>query len=317
MTPDSLLPHAPTALLRKPFVDLGNGEVLASSPFNVRAIMRTGVWASYLRGAKKLLGDKRGADEWTIAFGQMLEDWCGHYARRAESAAHIPFRVELPSHPGAADEIEDVVCIEPDAVLMASVKARLVREDVARHAISRTRLLDWYEEYFFTEKTAKYRAGVLTQLSARVDMLRRGEFEPRVQRDAPVYPLLVTFDALCDSAQLNEWLLERCRKHGLFQQARVAPLTIAVVDDFERLMAAPSKKKSPALVLKSRMTKRLMNERLDLVLYAHDVPPRLPGIHAEYIELIRCTVDRLKRGRGDELAAELVRVTIGELPMRQ
>jgi len=286
MRPDGLLPHAPTALLRKPFVDLQNGgEILAASPWYVRAIGRTGIWAKYLAGAKAKLGDKRGGDEWSIAFGQMLEEWCRRYAKRAESAAHGDFRVELPTHPGAADEIEDVVSVEGDAVTMFSVKARLVREDIARHAISRTKLLDWYEQFFFKEKSAKYRVGVIAQLSARIDMVRAGRFEPRVLRDARIFPVLVTYDNLCDNFMLSAWLVDRCKAHRLLQQANVAPLTIAVVDDYERLLAAPSQKKSPAEILASRSSPQLKNERLEVVLYGHEVEPRLPGADAEYHEL--------------------------------
>ena len=286
MRPDGLLPHAPTALLRKPFVDLQNGgEIVAASPWYVRAIGRTGIWAKYLAGAKAQLGDKRGGDEWSIAFGQMLEDWCRRYAKRAEASARTRFTVELPTHPGAADEIEDVVTIEDAGVAMFSVKARLVREDVARHAISRSKLLDWYEQFFFKEKTAKYRVGVIAQLSARIDMVRAGEFEPRVRRDARIFPVLVTYDNLCDNMMLSAWLNDRCKAHGLLQQVDVAPLTIAVVDDYERLLAAPFQKKSVAEILASRSSPRLKNERLDVVLYGHEVEPRLPGTDAEYWEL--------------------------------
>jgi len=223
MRPDGLLPHAPTALLRRPFVDLQNGgEIVAVSPWYVRAIGRTGIWAKYLAGAKAQLGDKRGGDEWSIAFGQMLEDWCRRYAKRAEAAARRPFTVELPTHPGAADEIEDVVGVEDAGVTMFSVKGRLVREDVARHAISRSKLLDWYEQFFFKEKTAKYRVGVVAQLSARIDMVRAGKFEPRVRRDARIFPVLVTYDNLCDNVMLSAWLNDRCKAHGLLQQTDVA-----------------------------------------------------------------------------------------------
>ena len=298
MRPDGLLPHAPTALLRKPFIDLQNGgEIVVASPWYVRAIGRTGIWAKYLAGAKAKLGDKRGGDEWSIAFGQMLEEWCRRYAKRAESAARCDFRVELPTHPGAADEIEDVVCIEGNAVAMFSVKARLVREDIARHAISRTKLLDWYEQFFFKEKTAKYRVGVIAQLSARIDMVRAGKFEPRVPRDVRIFPVLVTYDNLCDNAMLSGWLIDRCKTHGLLQQAKVAPLTIAAVDDYERLLAAPSQKKSPVEILASRSSPRLKNERLEVVLYGHEVEPRLPGTDAEYHELTDRVLVKLE-GKG-------------------
>lgn len=293
MEPGTLLPHAPTALLHRPFVSLENGQIVASSPWYVRALLRTGIWARYLAAAKTLLGPK-GGDEWTIAFGQMLEDWCRDYAQRSTAAARIPVRLELPSSPGAADEIEDVVLVDESSVLMCSVKARLVREDVARHAISRSKLLDWYENYFFKQKGKEFRAGVIAQLNARVDMLRAGAFEPRVARSMRVMPVLVTFDHLCANPALYEWLVERCKTYGLLQQPDVGPLAIAVIDDFERLIGAPAHGLSPAKILASRSAAPNRNERLDIVLYNHRVESRLPGTEKEYRALTERMLAKLR-----------------------
>ena len=289
MAPGALLPHAPTALLRKPFVNLENGKIVASSPWYVRALLRTGIWARYLAAANTILGSK-GGEAWSIAFGQMLEGWCRDYAQRSAAAARIPVRLELPSRPGAVDEIDDVVLVDEASVLMCSVKARLVREDVARHAISRSKLLDWYEEYFFKQKSKKFRAGVIAQLSARIDMLRAGAFEPRVARDMRVLPVLVTFDHLCANPALYEWLAERCKAHGLLQQPDVGPLAIAVIDDFERLIGAPAHGMSPAKILESRSVAPNRNERLDVVLSSHRVESRLPSAKNEY----RALTDRMR-----------------------
>ena len=294
MAPGMLLPHAPTALLRKPFVSLENGQIVASSPWNVRALLRTGIWARYLAAAKAMLGPK-GGDEWSIAFGQMLEEWCRDYARRSTDVAKIAVRLELPSSPGAADEIEDVVLVDESSVLMCSVKARLVREDIARHAISRSKLLDWYEEYFFKQKSEKFRVGVIAQLSARIDLLRAGAFEDRVARDVYVLPVLVTFDHLCANPALYEWLVERCKTHGLLQQPDVGPLTISVIDDFERLIGAPAHGLSPARILASRSSAPNRNERLDVVLFNHRVKSRLPGTNDEYRALTDRMLDKLRQ----------------------
>lgn len=86
-------------------------------------------------------------------------------------------------------------------------------------------------------------------------------------------------------AILSAWLNDRCEAHRLLQPVDVEPLTIAVVDDYERLLAAPFQKKSAAKILASRSSPRLENERLEVVLYGHEVEPRLPGTNAEYHEL--------------------------------
>lgn len=284
MRSNALLPHAPTALLRKPFIDMENGDVLAASPWYVRSMIRTGIWAKYLGGAKQQLGP-RGGDEWTIAFGHMLEEWCRQYAMRVQAAALIPLRIDLPSEPGAQDEIEDVVSIEDGGAILFSIKGRLVREDIARHALSRTKLLDWYEEYFFKAKTEKFRAGVVAQLSSHIDRIRIGEFEPRVMRDAPIYPVVVTYDQLCENIMLYEWLGSRCKQLGLLQQPNVAALTVTVVEDYERLIGAAAHRKSPIEILGARGSPRQLNERLEVVLYTSDVPSRLPDSDAEFLVL--------------------------------
>lgn len=295
MRSDELLPHAPTALLRKPFIDLENGEVLASSPWYVRSLTRTGIWAKYLAGAKQQLGP-RGGEEWTIAFGQMLEEWCRKYALRAQAAAQISFRIDLPSEPGAPDEIEDVVSVEDGGAILFSVKGRLVREDIARHALSRTKLLEWYEEYFFKARTAKFRAGVVAQISNHIDRIRTGEFEPRVMRDTPLYPVVVTYDQLCANEMLYKWLVERCKEHGLLQQPNVAALTVAAVEDYERLIGAVAYRKSPIEVLRARCSTEQLNARLEVVLYTSGVQSRLPGTDADY-KALKDRVMRPFKGR--------------------
>lgn len=286
MRHDGLLPHAPTALLRKPFIELQSGEIVASSPWYVRNIARTGIWANFLSAAKQQLDDARGGEEWNVAFGKMLEHWCSRYASRVQAAAGRRIRVELPSHPGAPDEIEDVVTVEKgNKVTFFSVKARLVREDIARHSRSRTKLLDWYEEYFFKERTSKFRAGVVAQLNSRIEMLRKGEFEPRIARDSFVYPVLVTFDNLCAQTFLYEWLRARCKEKGLLQQNNVAPLTLAVLEDYERLIGASVYNKPIFKILEKRASPRLLDERLEVVLYKSHVPSRIPETNAKYREL--------------------------------
>ena len=295
MRPCGVLPQSPTALLHTPFVDLGDGHVVGSSPWYVRESVRSGIWARYLAGAKKILGNDRGGYEWLKAFGQMLEVWCASYAQRAEQASkRRSYRVLIPTQPGAADEIEDVVSQEGNHVVMYSVKARLVREDVARHALSRTTLLDWYERYFFAAKSLSYDGGVAAQLDAKIIRLRAGDFEPRVARDVFVYPVLVTFDNLCGSKQLYEWLVERCRDHRLLQQVNVGPLTLATVADYERLVGAPVHGKSPAEILSARSSPRYRNERLEVVLAAHDVPSRLPDAESELQHLVSRATQRFR-----------------------
>lgn len=236
MLPDDLLPHAPTTLLHHPFVDLEEHGIISASPWRSRELLSTGIWAKCLRATKALLGDSR-AEDWTRAFGLIFEGWLGRVARMAEASGQCSCQVIIPTHPGAADEIEDVVILERSSCVLFSAKGTMMNEATARHATSRSSVVDWYEKFLFGRPSGNYRGGALRQLSNRIDMLRSGNFEPRVPRDAPVFPVLVTFDELCESQPLHAWIRERCEQEGVLQQINVFPLTLAHVQDFERIAA--------------------------------------------------------------------------------
>jgi hypothetical protein len=66
----------------------------------VRAIGRTGIWARYLAGEVQF--GSRGGDEWSIAFGQMLEELCHRYARDGQPRPHPDLRPVLVTQPMSA-----------------------------------------------------------------------------------------------------------------------------------------------------------------------------------------------------------------------
>jgi hypothetical protein len=109
-----------------------------------------------------------------------------------------------------------------------------------------------------------------------------------------VLPVLITFDHLFANPALYDWLAERCKTHGLLQQSDVGPLTIAVIDDFERLIGAPAHGLSPSKILASRSAAPNRNERLDVVLYNHRVKSHLPGTSNEYRALADRILDKLR-----------------------
>ena len=300
MRPNGLLPHAPTALLHSPMVDLGNGALLATSPWNVRTILRSGVWARYLGAAKRIGGDKEGGDAWNQVFGLLFEEWMSRLARTAEAQPDFCGQIITPSAPGAADEIEDVVLREDEGTVFFSAKGRMVKEPVARHAKSRSGLMDWYESFFFKKRDpgpAKgsdwFRGGSVRQLSERIDMLRAGNFEPRLSRETIVYPVLVTYDMLCENHVLYEWLEERCRDEGLLAQVNVGPLTLADVSDFERLLAHAAGGQSVVRLLKLRESK-WKNRRLEVQLADAGGPRRLPPTESDFETAKNTAIARIK-----------------------
>jgi hypothetical protein len=83
---------------------------------------------------------------------------------------------------------------------------------------------------------------------------------------------------------------------GLLQQPDVYALTIATVDDYERLVGAVAHKKSPTEILKARCSQKQLHERLEVVLYTSDVPPRLPDDKAKF-EALKARMLRLLNDR--------------------
>ena len=81
--------------------------------------------------------------------------------------------------PGSADEIEDVVIVEQTGCILGSAKSKLVREDVARHARSRTALLDWYDNFFFAERKGRYQPGAVRLLDRKIREVRACQHKPR------------------------------------------------------------------------------------------------------------------------------------------
>lgn len=264
LRPDGL-PHAPTALLRNPLITFDENRHVAASPWVVRGLLKTGLWARLLLECKDRF--PKGADVWLSTFGDQFEQWCRDVAANASEQRWFRGTVVLPSEPGATDEIEDVLHQEGRAAVFFSAKGRLVPEPIARQAKSRSALIDWYEKYFFGAKAAAYRAGVVRQLDARITKLREGHFEPILSRSTRVIPVVLTYDSLCEHVLLYRWLERRCEEHGCLQQPDVAPLTLARIDDFEELMVRSAGGESLVGILRKR-EKQWRHHRLDRLLFS-------------------------------------------------
>jgi hypothetical protein len=288
------LPHSPSALFHTPLVELEPGVLVAASPWAVTGLLRTGVWARFLRAAKSL-DSRRGGDEWLRSFGYMFEDWCRYVATEAESSLLRRATILLPSSPGAVDEVEDVVVVDDGVAVFCSAKSRLVEAKVAREAVSATSIVDWFEKFFFETKGDDYRGGVVRQLSARIDKLRSGEFESSgLSRDTRVIPVVVTYDSLGESDILYRRVEEGCVRHGLLQQAGVGPLALARVEEFEQLLSRVARGKPVSELLLAREGIH-RHRRLDQILYEAEAPapPRLPFFEREWKLLTQRMVSRV------------------------
>lgn len=291
MRPDGLLPHSPTALLHRPFVELDQTGLLPSSPWAVRAILGTGVWARYRHATSHTLGENR-VDAWMQAFGLMFEQWLRRVARMASASAHARAKVVLPAHTGSSDEIEDVVVVEDTGAILFSAKARMMAESVARHSVSRTRVVDWYEQYFFAQGNNEFRAGAIRQLSSKIDKIRLGVFEPQLPRSLPVFPVLVTFDSLGESVPLYLWLRELSQARGLLTQPSVGHLTLAGIEHFETLLSCVAAGASLVEIF-SRREAEWESRRLDVQLAHELASPPMDGLRRIYEAVSRQATERI------------------------
>jgi len=215
---DDGLPHAPTLFYRTPFVLVSDDVQVAASPWAVRAQARTGIYMKFSQAAKRLRYDD---NDWPAAFGYLFERWCADVARMAAAESNFKEQLIVPAHPGATDEIEDVVTVHGGAICMFSAKGRLVAEPIARRAVERASVLDWYEKFFFGSKDTRdgraYRDGAVHLLDARIDQIRSGAFKDRVAPNVEIFPALLTFDQLGESPVMYRWLHARCAAEGLLQ----------------------------------------------------------------------------------------------------
>jgi hypothetical protein len=277
------LPHAPTALLHTPFVEVEPDVLIGSSPGAVLSQLQTGLWWRYLSACKRL-DSKNGAERWFSSFGYMVEYWCRRTVREAQKV-HPSARILTSESAGSPDEIEDVVVVEGDVAVLFSVKGRLMDARAAREAVSPDLTVDWLESFFFVNKGVDQRGGAVRLLNARIDKLRAGEFEKLgLGRASRVYPVIVTYDNLCELDIHYQWLDQRCQAHQLLQQKGVGPLALARLEEFEDLMALLGQGKSIVDLLRKRESTD-KHRRLDQILYEEGRPKRLQFFDVEHRKL--------------------------------
>jgi len=230
------LPHSPALFIASPFVRMSDGSVVAASPWMVREHLRGGLWMRMKTAVEKELGD---AEEWSRAFGQMFELTCRDLAKQAASAPSFAGKLLLSTSIGGSDELEDVVILEDDGIVLISAKSRLVRQSVAREADSRSKLIDWYEDFLFEERKGNRRAGALRLLDSKVRAIRNGDFES-VPANAKICPILVTFDDLCETPALNRWVAQRSLEHDILQEGGVVSPLLTTLEGLESLLAMAS-----------------------------------------------------------------------------
>lgn len=298
----AVLPRAPSTLLHYPIVRLFDDKIAVASPWRILAHLRTGIWFAFMEATKSVLG-KNAAQDWTAAFGYMFEAWLSQVAQHAVTPAFTG-RLILSEHPGSPDEIDDVVVLEGNTLILFSAKARLVEKSVARDAKSKRVVMDWYDKFLFAEEQGAFRVGAVRQFDNGVQRIRGGVFAG-IPRDARIVPVLVTYDTLCEEYLLYERIEQRCRDLGLLQQTGVAPLTIAHVDDFDRLMARASRGLSLAAFFKAREG-NWKGRRVQSQLGPTARADRLPQLEACFTELMNSVAMRLTgKGLGAELLARV------------
>jgi hypothetical protein len=284
------IPHAPTLFIRKPFVRIDDLQVLGVSPWTVREQLKGGVYTAFSR----VVNAEYDKEVWPSAFGHLFELHCRDVAVLARNSGAFRGDLVLSDAPGSPDEIEDVVIVESAGCILGSAKSKLVREDVARQARSRTALLDWYDEFFFAKSKGRYQPGALRLLDRRIGEIREGKHK-QIPANTLIAPLLITFDDIADNPMLARWIARRCREEGLLAQPNVLPAILSPVDEFEVLVGFAAKGRSVIELLTSFTRDREghsnLNNFLHRVRKGDNV--RLPELEARFHAITEETKRRL------------------------
>lgn len=99
----------------------------------MREQLKGGLYTSFSR----VVNEKHDKEVWPSAFGHLFEVYCRHVVQLAGRSAEFRAELVLSEAPGSPDEIEDVI-IERTGCVLGSAKSRLVNQQVARQARSRT-----------------------------------------------------------------------------------------------------------------------------------------------------------------------------------
>lgn len=287
------IPHAPTLFIRKPFIRIDDERVVAASPWAVREQLKGGVYTALSR----VVNEEYDKEVWPSAFGHLFELYCRHVAQLAARSAGFRGELVLSKALGSPDEIEDVVIIEGAGCVLGSAKSRLVKEQVARQARSRSDLLDWYDAFLFAPRKGRYQPGALRLLDRKVTEVRAGKHS-RIPALAVIAPVLITFDDLADNPMLARRIAQRCQAEGVLCQPNVLPVVLAPVDEYEVLMGLAAKGHS-VIDLLTRFTGG-RNDHLNLNNFLHSVrrgdSVRFAELEAEFLRVTEATKRRLFRG---------------------
>lgn len=278
---------APTLFTRRPLVWINNTHVVAANPCFVEDQIRMGIWARFLQHARL----KHGAvEKWTSAFGDMFELRCRRFVERALQARARPGLRLVPSELWGKDE--DIVLIEGNAIVVISVKASTIPEDRLKGARSIPAVVEWYERFYFGERSGHRRAGAIRLLQKKID-------EIRAQPDAfprrpTIYPVVLTYDRLsADNPGAYLWITARCNEEKLLPKCQ--PIMLLDIDDFEMLMAVVVRGASLQSLLATKAGDEWRYGRLSLLIHERfrAEEKRLPWAETEYDAIVTRIKQRL------------------------
>lgn len=300
------LAGVPAEFYRKPFIEFETGHILGSSPWHVRDHLTFGTWGK-LNAASKKVRATTSNEAFASHFGYQFEAWCADLAQESKRSDAFPDELILPSHTGAADEIEDVVLLNGKMVALISAKASLVPENSLKSAPGPDAVMKWLRRFFFEDtasaKAKGHRGGAVFQLDKHVQRLRAGEFEKRgISRNAIILPAIVCFDHVGECGPLYKWIEATCKGAGILSARRdVRPITLIAPRDFEALMALGASGISICEVLFGKSSDSLKWGNLDAHLF--DVASetgtsvRLPVLSQRFQEVMTRVKARMTKAK--------------------
>lgn len=257
--------------MERPFLEIGNGGLISLSPRVISSWLTDGFYYRLLNAAQERNTSKRRktSRRFTSFAGVLLEEWCFDLATAAFSHGRHPgggrvyseqpygnkgksMTSDLAIHIGTDLVLVEITASRLQAETVVSADASLATADLQRMVINKVKQLDGCIGAL-VKGTAEIPAGAPEVLMAGIER---------------VWPIVVAGGNVSQNEFIWRWLKPKIAGH--LNQAKVQPLTVLDVEDFEALMGAVEHGHSQIGILEGKTTPAY--HEYELAIYFGDEP---------------------------------------------
>lgn len=275
--------------MERPFLETGNGGLISLSPRAVSSWLTDGFYYRLLNAAqdRNISKRRKTSRRFTSFAGALLEEWCLDLATAAFSHGHHPgggrvYGEQPYGNKGKSMTSDLAIHISTDLVLVEITASRLQAETVVSADAS-----------LAVDDLQRMVINKVKQLDGCIGALVKGTAE--IPAEAPevlmagierVWPIVVAGGHVSQNEFTWRWLKPKIADH--LSQAKVQPLTVLDVEDFEALMGAVEHGHSLIRILEGKTTTTY--HEYELAIYFGDDPSL--GEHAGRSALIEECFER-------------------------